>query len=106
MSTTTSTPTTRQLANRLLSTLDWLAGHQEALPGGWVMRSYPDNGPNELVWTPTFNTEDDLLAVLTYLRDRLGPGEGKQSRLGVTWVAWSAEGDRPRLVVHMTDGAA
>ena len=97
MSTQTEAPTTRQLANRVRSALEWIDANADWLPGGWWFASRDDHV--ELTWHSTADAILDAAAALTV---RFGTPRAQST--SVAYLTWAPEGERPELTVFLPAG--
>ena len=97
MSTQTAPPTTRQLANRLRSALEWLDSNGDVLPGNWNLDMHA-SGRLEIGW---HRGQNDMARVAATLLALYGEPDYRDDAKGGVTLTWSREGDRPSLRAYV-----
>lgn len=100
MSTQTAAPTTRQLANRVRSALEWIDDNADWLPGDWRLATR--YGHVELTWHSAASPVAILDAAVA-LTVRFGTPHAQST--SVAYLSWAPEGVRPELTVFLPAGA-
>ena len=101
MSTQTDAPTTRQLASRVRSALEWIDANADWLPGDWRLATRRSH--IELNWYSAISPVA-ILEVAAALTVHLGTPHAQST--SVAYLTWAPEGARPELTVFLPAGTA